>query len=325
MRLPRIVLASFAGALLIGFGLVATPAAVAAPPTRTELTVDDLSCVFNTQEGDSVFFFASGSDGSAGSGMFVESNGEVILDGQGGSAVFGPIFSATVTLVDPATGQPVGDATVEATLTPVGEPQVEQVRDRNGNSWTTGTVTTIDYAVHVTSVTVPGYTVLPEADDCDASQIAFDVRTTNPSAQILHIADFGSDICPLEGLANGEVRLSGNEVRAPVFEVVIDDGVNPLKARGELTLHGWSASATVPLLSLVTEEPVADLTIDVTFNRIGQRTRESVREGDVTVRLSLTSYLASITVTTSDGRSGTAECPAIAIMEKIINRPGGDG
>lgn len=323
MRLPRIVVALLAGVAVGGF--VTTPTAVAAPPTHTESVVDDLSCVFDTQEGAAVFFFAGASDGSAGSGMFVESNGEVILDGQGGSAVFGPVFSATVTLIDLSTGQPVGDATVEATLAVVGEPQVEEVRERDGNSWTTGTVTTINYAVEVTSVTVPGFTVLPEADDCDASQITFDVRTTNPSARIFHIPDFGSDICPLEGLANGEVRLSGNEVRTPVFEVVIDDGVDPLKASGELTLHGWSASATVPLLSLITEEPVADLTIDVTLNRIGQRTHESVREGDVTVLLSLASYVASITVTTSDGRSGTAECPAIATMEKVIVRPGGGG
>jgi hypothetical protein len=319
VRVPRIVVALIAGAL-VG-GLVTAPVAVAAPPTHTELTVDDLSCVFDTQEGDAVFFFASASDGSAGSGMFVESNGVVILDGEGGSAVFGPTFSAVVTLIDLSTGQPVGDATVEATLALVGEPQFEEVRERDGNSWTTGTVTRIDYAVDVTSVTVPGYTVLPEPGDCDGVRVTFDVRTTNPSARILHIPDFESAICPLEGLADGAVLLSGQEVRAPLFEVVIDNGVNPLKASGELNLRGWSDTATVPLLSLVTGELVADLTIDVTLNRIGQRTHESVREGGVTVLFSSASYMASITVTTSDGRSGTAECPAITTTEKVVIRP----
>jgi hypothetical protein len=323
VRVSRILVALFAG-VLVG-GLVTVPAAVAAPPTHTELTVDDLSCVFDTQEGDAIFFFASASDGSAGSGMFVESNGVVILDGEGGSAVFGPDFSAVVTLIDLSTGQPVGHATVQATLALVGEPQVEEVREPNGNSWTTGTVTRIDYAVDVTSVTVPGYTVLTEPGDCDGVRITFDVRTTNPSARIFHIPDFESAICSLDGLPDGAVLLSGQEIRTPVFEVVIDDGVNPLKASGELTLRGWSDSATVPLLSLVTGEPVADLTIDVTLTRIGQRTHELVREGGVTVLLSLASYVASITVTTSDGSSGTAECPAITITEKVIDRPDGDG
>jgi hypothetical protein len=100
-----------------------------------------------------------------------------------------------VTLVDFSTGEQVGDATVQATLT-LGDPQVEVVRERNGNSWTRGTVTSTEYAVDVTSVTVPGYTVLPEADDCNGNRIAFDLRTTNPSAQIFYDTRFGSAICP---------------------------------------------------------------------------------------------------------------------------------
>src|SRR5215207_5831435 len=42
---------------------------------------------------------------------------------------------------------PTGDATVEATLALIGEPRVEELRFREGNSWTTGTITSIDYAV----------------------------------------------------------------------------------------------------------------------------------------------------------------------------------
>jgi hypothetical protein len=322
VRVPRIVAALSTGVLAAG--LVIAPSAVAASPTYTVNTLDELSCAFDTQEGDSVFFFAgAGADGS-GSGMFVESpDGVLLLQGDGGSAVFGPTFSAVVALLDPSTGEPVGDATVQATLT-LGDPQVEEVRERNGNSWTRGTVITIDYAVEVTSVTVPGYTVLPEADDCTASRIAFDLRTTNPSAQIFHDTRFGSAICPLDGLTNGAVLLSG-ELRAPRFEVVIDDGVDPLKASGELTLRGFSGSATVPLLSRITGEPVADLTIRVTLNRISKRVHESVRDGRVTVLVSSVPYLASITVDTTDGRSGTTDCFAEEVTDKTIIRPGGDG
>jgi hypothetical protein len=206
----------------------------------------------------------------------------------------------------------------------LGDPQVEVVRERNGNSWTRGTITSTEYAVDVTSVTVPGYTVLPEADDCNGNRIAFDLRTTNPSAQIFHDTRFGSAICPLDGLPDGAVLLSG-ELRTPRFEVVIDDGVDPLKAAGELTLHGFSGTTTVPLLSRITGEPVADLTIRVTLNRIGKRVHESVREGRVTVLISSVSYLASITVDTTDGRSGTTECFAEEVTAKTIIRPSGNG
>jgi hypothetical protein len=323
VRATGFVVALSAGVL--AGGLVVAPAAVAAPPTHTENTVDELSCVFETQEGDLVFFVASAGsmDGSAGSLMFVENPaGDVLLEGQGGSAVFGATFSAVVTLVDLSTGEPVGDATVQAILAFVGEPQVEEVRDRNGNSWTTGSVTSIDYAIEVTSVSVPGYTVLPQANDCDGSQVTFDLRTTNPSAQVDSFAIFGSDICPLDDLPDGAVLLS-RELRAPLFEVVIDDGVDPLKASGIVELRGWSGSTTVPLLSLISGEPVADLTIGVTLNRIGDRVHESVREGGVTERVSVVSYLATITVDTSDGRSGTADCFAQDITVKTINRPDG--
>ena len=323
MRVPRIVAALSPGVLAAG--LVIAPSAVAAAPTHTVNTLDELSCAFDTEEGDSVFFFAGASSMGSGSGMFVESpDGVLLLQGDGGSAVFGPAFSAVVALLDPSTGEPVGDATVQATLAFVGEPQVEEVRERNGNSWTTGTVTSIDYAVEGISVTVPGYTVLPAADDCTASRIAFDLRTTNPSAQIFHDTRFGSAICPLDGLTNGAVLLSG-ELPTPHFEVVIDDGVDPLKASGELTLHGFSGTTTVPLLSLISGEPVADLTIRVTLDRISKRVHESVREGRVTVLVSSVPYLASITVDTSDGRSGPTECFAEEVTQKTIIRPGGDG
>ena len=228
-----------------------------------------------------------------------------------------------VTLVDPSTGEPVGDATVQATLT-LGDPQVEVIRERNGNSWTRGTTTSAEYAVDVTSVTVPGYTVLPEADDCNGNRHDFDLRTTNPTARIFHDTDFESDICPLDGLPDGAVLLD-DDLRAPEFTVVIDDGVDPLKALGELTLRGFSGTATAPLVSLITGEPVADLTISVTLNRIGKPVHESIREGRVTQRVSFVPYMASITVDTSDGRSGTTECFAQAVTEKTIIRPGGAG
>lgn len=305
--------------------MVAAPAAVAGPAERIESTVIDVSCVFSTSEGDLVFFFASDVNGEAGAGMFVESpDGEIILDGDGGQATFGPEFSATVMMHDSVTGEPVGEATVAATMTKLGEPTVEEIRDRDGNRWTRGSFTVTEFVVSTTSVDVPGYTVEPDAEACGGSEFTFDVFTTNPAARVQQILDYESEICQLEGLPDGEVLLRG-DLRTPVFEVVVDDGVEPLKASGEIDLRGWSGSATAPLVSLFTDEVVSDLTIDVTLARAGQRQQESVTFDGMTMRISWVPYIASISVSTSDGLAGTAECYSENIVEKIIVRPHQDG
>lgn len=304
---------------------VAAPAAVAGPAERIETTAVDVSCVFSTSEGDLVFFFASDVNGEAGSGMFVESpDGEFILFGEGGSATFGPEFSATVLMYDVVTGEPVGEATVEATVTQLGEPVVEEIRHRDGNRWTKGSFTLTEFAVAATAVDVPGYTIEPAPEACSGSEFIFDVLTTNPAARVQQISDYESEICQLEGLPDGEVRLS-RDIRTPVFEVVIDDGVEPLKASGDLDLRGWSGSATAPLVSLFTDEVVSDLTIDVTLKKAGQRDHEFVTFNGVTMRISWVPYIASISVSTSDGLAGTAECYSEHIVERIIVRPHQDG
>jgi hypothetical protein len=317
-----------AGALVVA-GLVATPAmSSAAPLTRIVNTITDVSCVFETAEGDFVFFTASStsSDGSSGSLMFVESpDSEMLLEGEGGTATFNNgAFSAEVLLRDFDTGDPVGLASVEATRTPSTEPVTVPVRERSGNSWTIGTMTTTDYRVDIESVTVPGYTVLANDDDCVSDVTTFDVKTTNPNAQINAASDFESAICTLEGLPNGAVQLSG-DLPEMHFVVVIDDGVNPQRASGDMLLHGSSlAEATVPLIDLRSEEEIAELTISVQLDRIGRRSRDSDSFDGITEWRAVVPYRATITVTTSDGRTGVAECYAERVTTKAIIRPSAD-
>ena len=315
-----------AGALVVA-GLVATTAvSSAAPLTRVVNTVTAVDCVFETVEGDYVFFGATSTtlDGGSGSFMFVESpDYEILLQSEEpGTATFdNGTFSAEVLLYDFDTREPVGVASVEATRTPSGEPVTERLRERYGNSWTTGTVTTTEYRVDIESVTVPGYTVLADGDDCTSQVIAFDVKTTNPNAQIYADSDFESAVCTLEGLPNGEVQLSG-ALPEMHFEVVIDDGVNPQNASGDLLLRGGSsAEATVPLIDLRTEEEVAQLTISVQLDRIGRRSRETESFDGITEWLVVVPYRATITVSTSDGRSGVAHCYAEHLTTKTIIRP----
>jgi len=316
------VLAS--ASVLVGGVVVAAPAS-AAPVTRIVNTVSDFSCVFETAEGALVFFFGSSSsmDGESGAQLFVEDQDATVLVGEGGTASISTGSFAAEVPVNDVRGEepvPVGVASIEGTRTVVGEPVTEEIRDRSGNGWTTGTVVETNYRVDLTSVSVPGYTVLPGDDDCTSQDLAFDVKTTNPSAQIYNDSDFQSAICTLEGLPNGEVRLTG-DLREPFFEVVIDDGVNPQKASGRLPLRGGSGEATAPLIDLNSEEQVAQLSISVELTKIGRRQQESEAVDGITQRVTWVPYRASITVTTSDGRSGVADCYAEYVTEKIIIRP----
>lgn len=329
MNRPSPLVAALATGVLLA-GVATAPTASAARSERIVNTVSDLTCVFETAEADLVFFGASGSSssGEAGSFMFVESlDYEPVLDGWGGSAHFGEdgSFAAQVELFSVATGESVGTATVEAVRTVDGAPEVREVRERSGNSWSAkGTVTTTDYLVAVTSVTVPGYEVVGGEDDCTSQDLAFDVRTTNPEAAIYRDSGFDTEICQLEGLEFGQVLVTGS-TSEPAFTVVIDDGVSPQVADGTIRLQGHSGEATTQLIDLTTEEVVADLTISVDLARSSTRQTETETVDGVTSRMARTSYVATIVVTTTDGRRGTAECSAMEYSETIIVRPGSGG
>lgn len=324
MKIPRIIAGW--GVTAAAVLAVATPLASAAPVVKIVNTNSGVSCVFETAEGDLVFFTASAStlSGDSGSDMFVETpDGQPVLFGDGGTAEFGAdgSFSAEVPLQDADTGQAVGTASLQATRTQFGEPVAEEVSDRgNGNTWTRGTTTTTDYRISLQSVSVPGYTVLANDDDCTSENIVFDVKSNDPSSQIYRSTSFRSAICPLDGLPGGAIRLSG-QLRTPYFEVVIDDGVNPLEASGDVVLTAGSGEVTRPLINLVTEQKVADLTIEIDLSKLGRRNHEAVSLDGVTERVAWVPYQAVITITTTDGRSGTAECYAEYVTDHIIIRP----
>lgn len=205
-------------------------------------------------------------------------------------------------------------------MSAIGEPEVIEVRERSGNAWTKGTVTVTEFAVETISVVVPGRTAVADPNVCTGSELIFDVISRKPTARIFRTPSFASQICALNGIEDGEVRLSQG-VRNPLIEVVIDDVEEPLKVAGNISLRGWSGSATADLNSLMTGEKVADLTIDVTLQRDGKRGQETFTGDGVTLRVSWVPHRALIRVTTSDGRTGTAECYTEDVLEMAIIRP----
>lgn len=107
-----------------------------------------------------------------------------------------------------------------------------------------------------------------------------------------------------------------------MFVESFDDGAAPQKAEGSIALRGGKGRATADLVDLATGEVVADLAIRVDLTRVGTRQIESEAFDGVSVRMARTAYTATIEVTTSDGRSGVAECPSLEYSETIILRPG---
>ncbi|MEU4604145.1 hypothetical protein AB0F43_14290 [Kribbella sp. NPDC023972] len=313
-------------AMLCGLGLlVAAPTASADSPTRILNTITSVSCVFETARGDYVFFGATANtlDAASGSYMFVETaDYDMVAEGWEGTAVFAGdgSFAADVELLDSDTEEPLGLASVEATRTLLAAPVTEDLQERSGNSWTIGTVTTTEYRVDVGSATMPGQTVLAGDDDCISEVITYDVMTTNPAAAISSDSDFESAICDLEGLPNGQVALSQDRPGVR-YDVVIDDGVNPQEAEGVLNLPGRTAGGTSPLIDHVTGQQIGELTINVELRRIGARSQQSDTFDGITERGVVVPYLATITVSTSDGRSSVARCYAEDYTSKLIVRP----
>ncbi len=305
LALPLVVLA----------GLASPGALYAAPQSVLTTTLNEISCVFETAEGDLIFFQAGAGDEGSGSGAFIESAaGEFVGSGEG-TATFGADFAADAT-VEGVSGSPIGTLSVRLTLTTPFEPVVEQIDARDGNVKTKGTMTITDYLVDVGAVTLGSFTVLPGADDCWGSRIAFDVRSNNPNHHVFSYEDMEADACFLEGIPNAFLGLQGQSIDEFGFRVIIEED-SQLRAQGDLTTRGGAkrrtAQATEPLVDQSTGDPVAELSLALTLTRIGQPMSQHFRGPHENTIVRWTSYDALVEVTTTDGRAGTVHCPVTSV------------
>jgi len=294
---------------------VATPADAGAP-TRVNAEYWGVSCVADLGEGQTLFLFGGGTtDGSDGGvGAFVEdAEGFQVAEGQATSFAFGSSFSATIEL---------GSKTFEVSAPATPGPSVtEQVNDRDGNSWTKGTTSHADVALTGATATYGGTPVQLTDTSCTGEINAFHVRTTNPAASIHTSSDFASDICDVNGLADGQVRLSG-ALPDTFVEVVLDHGGEDVeKAQGDLRVNGGRGTLRTDLVDLFTGDVRTRATIALALERSGATVREVVSEDGTTQRQSVTPYRATIDVSTADGRHGTASCAAVAVTTQVRVQP----
>ena len=304
---------------LVAAGAAVAPAAAARPLERIQNVINDVSCVFATAEGPTLFVFGSADSNGSGAGAFLEEGEQVLLDGQGGSIAFGDHFRASVDMRTVPAGTDAGTLTVTADLE-LGAASVQRVEERNGNSWTRGTLTVQDYGFANVVADLPSYTVLTDQGSCSGQRLEFDVATTNPAATVYRSADFGSDICAVDGLADTEIRLSG-QLHEPYVEIVVDDGVEPRKAAGTLQRRRGAWVATLPLISLVTGEVDTLLSVSMDLRRDGRVSHGRTSEDGFTEMFWLEPYTADLTVTDAKGSAGTAHCEAANVRSHVTLAP----
>ncbi len=170
--------------------MIAMPAAVTAAPAQHVIEhAVVIGCDLSNDDGFvSTFAVDSSEFGSFGELAFWEAPAEPFSDDPTSVAIGAEVeatdtnISATFELVDVDTGSPAGTASLEATLTPDGEPLLVDEQFRDGNRWTDVEGTDQPMLVSGT-LTVPGAEAFDLAS-CFASVQDLTFFTTNPSAFI---------------------------------------------------------------------------------------------------------------------------------------------
>ncbi|GAA4804434.1 hypothetical protein ACFQ0K_11305 [Nocardioides caeni] len=318
-RTPRTIIT---GTLTTGAAVTAAAAvlalagpATAAAPTSIKAEYWGVSCVTALAGGDTLFLTGSGTTDGAEGGVsaFIETIDGGYDEGTSTSWEFGDTFAATV---------PIGAHTFTIGAdAATGERTTQPVHERDGNRWTRGTTTFADLLLTGVSATYDGRSVELGEGACNGDITAFDLRTTNPTAYVTADRDFGSDICDVEGLPDGQVRLSG---RLPdvLVEVVLDHGETAEKAVGELRLVGRRGTVGADVVDLGSGEATTTAHVDLALRRSGPAQRVVESADGFTERRTVTPFLATVDVVLADGRSGMATCAAIAVSTQLRVKPG---
>jgi hypothetical protein len=307
---------------LVGLALTgAATAVLAAPagadtPTRIDAEYWGVDCVYALQGGSTVFLFGSGTtDGTEGGvGAFVEgADGSFVAEGWTPEFTFGSSFATALDL-DGTT------FSIAAGITR-GDAETEPLRERDGIGWTRGTMTETSLTVETTAASYAGQPVDLTGGSCSGQITAFDVFTTEPAATLYRSRDFDSEICDVDGLQDGQVRITGILPNAYVELVLDHGGENVEKAAGELALQGGQGSLATDVRDVFTGEVRTTALISVTLERAGRMTQQVERAEGFVERTTHTPYREEITVSLADGRSGTATCFGVASTSHVMIAP----
>jgi hypothetical protein len=180
------------------------------------------------------------------------------------ASVAGGALSATIPMIDFATGDPAPAATVTASLTPSGEPFAGEDEFRDGNVWYRST-----YAVQPLAVdgvlSVGGQTFPLVA--CFGEDVTVTTFGTNPNARVGRFSD-RSVGCELTNAAGDEAFIFiGSDGGAGTFvdaQLYAADGTQ-YYAFGELALSGGAGSADLDTYDPITDSFVGPTHVDVSL------------------------------------------------------------
>lgn len=280
--------------MLAGLSLVGLLLAVVAPigvqAARSTKIVDDaiyISCEVSTADGfvsmtayissqyesfGDLAFWPTGSEPYEDAPSVVSDSADVSGDATGLSATFGLVeFDPNV---EPPFGDPAGEAILDATFTPDGDPVDVEDRFRSGNRWerVTGTVQPL---LADGTLTLPGADVT-DLSPCFAAEQHLQIFSTNPSAYTDRFEELIVS-CSWE-YGDGSVNLF---VRADAFEtfgdVYISTSTSEIGGGGEALLTEDALEIAFDLQDFLTGDPAGSASASATLESTGT----SVRTVDV--------------------------------------------
>jgi hypothetical protein len=262
---------------LLGGVAIATAAftgsALAARPDRITDTVTVVFCDLTNEAGTVIAeagqsaqfgsfgfldFWAAPATPEFGPPTWTSASSAVVVEGLSVSAAYELVeFIEPPNPEDPPFGEPVGEATLEATLTPVGEPTPYSFEDQHGNR-------KIRVEGVVQEYSVAGTLSLPEditydLSTCNALTDTFTLFQTNPAATVFHSERMLQLSCFWE-TADGFVNL--NAFADPDFgtfaDLFMSDATGEYQGTGEAVLTTEAFSTSMDLFPAFggSEDPV---------------------------------------------------------------------
>lgn len=319
----RRVVAFLAGLMLATATFAGT--AIAAPSSHFSDTQTQVFCESLTNDAGTAQLFVAVSQefGSAGGLVFwaspadpetdlptwIAGSSAVLLEGATLSATFDVFeFVEPVNPDDPPFGDLVGEATLEATLTPVGDPQPYSFEESSGNHH-------FRISGSVQELAVDGTLDLPEdisfdLASCSAVTDSFTAFSNNPASFVQQFSEI-QVFCMWE-TADGFVNLfAANGDFGTFADLFVTDASGEYFGFGDASLTDTAFSATWDLFPAQEGgelDPVGSASASADLTRTGERINESISFGNVKIHVTgeVLAVDGSLELTTPGGSQSLA-------------------
>jgi hypothetical protein len=235
--------------------------------------------------GGGLAFWASPADPATDPPTWISGASAVLLEGATLTGTFDVFeFQEPVNPDDPPFGDPVGEATLEATLTPVGDPQPYSFEEKSGNHHFRVTGTFQELAVD-------GTLNLPEdisfdLGSCVAGVDSFSAFSNNPASFVQQLSEVQL-FCMWE-TADGFVNLFAASGQGGFADLFVTDASGSYFGFGDASLTDTAFSATWDLFPAQEDgelDPVGDASASADLTRTGERINESISFGNVKIHV----------------------------------------